>query len=487
MFGGMLAANSGGFIGVAHLRVVIAVIGARRFLEGAREGRRIRACGRCCCSPAACTRSPSCPICKMVGRPAWWVILLYIPIVNFVVLAILSIDLAKSFGKSTGYGIGLWLLSFIFYPMLGFGDAAYEGPSVARVVNQQGRVGVDAVLACRGEFGPGTHRIGARGRQRRGHRRARGVRARPADAHQRAGADRHPGGVRVVGHQHGDAAGRGGPRRPLALRLGLQRVLPRQPDRHRGRPAPPPTACVRPIPFAVGLLLFCGRPRGRRPGARRCGARDGPGPAGPRGRVDVGDLLRVHRPGVPARAAARRCSPSSPAPGSSRRSPGPALAGVVGSAFGWRWVFLGLLPLCAVIGLVALAGVAAIDAPEDADVEGVEPRQRAARRRRRRGWCWPGSGRARRSSAVGAGRASALALGLPALRRLLPPGTLVARRGMPATVLCRGLLTFAFFAGDAYVPYALITVRGLSSRRGRHRPHRGHRHLDAWRRGLQAR
>jgi MFS family permease len=30
-------------------------------------------------------------------------------------------------------------------------------------------------------------------------------------------------------------------------------------------------------------------------------------------------------------------------------------------------------------------------------------------------------------------------------------------------VLCRGLLTFAFFAGDAYVPFAMITVRGLSS------------------------
>ena len=69
------------------------------------------------------------PIAKISGRPAWWVILLYIPIVNIVVLAILSIDLAKSFGKSTGYGIGLWLLSFIFYPMLGFGSAAYVGPA----------------------------------------------------------------------------------------------------------------------------------------------------------------------------------------------------------------------------------------------------------------------------------------------------------------------------------------------------------------------
>lgn len=78
------------------------------------------------------------PICKITGRPAWWVILLYIPIVNIVVLAILSIDLAKSFGKGTGYGIGLWLLSFIFYPMLGFGDARYLGPSAPGTAGSYG-------------------------------------------------------------------------------------------------------------------------------------------------------------------------------------------------------------------------------------------------------------------------------------------------------------------------------------------------------------
>jgi hypothetical protein len=66
---------------------------------------------------------------KIAGRPSWWAILLYVPIVNIVVLAILSIDLAKSFGKGTGYGIGLWLLPFIFYPMLGLGAAAYAGPA----------------------------------------------------------------------------------------------------------------------------------------------------------------------------------------------------------------------------------------------------------------------------------------------------------------------------------------------------------------------
>jgi hypothetical protein len=44
--------------------------------------------------------------CKVVGRPGWWVILLLIPFVNFIIGVILSIDLAKSFGKGVGFGLG---------------------------------------------------------------------------------------------------------------------------------------------------------------------------------------------------------------------------------------------------------------------------------------------------------------------------------------------------------------------------------------------
>lgn len=69
--------------------------------------------------------------CEIVGRPVWWVIMLLIPCVNIVFGIILCIDLAKSFGKDAGYGIGLALLSIIFFPMLGFGKAQYIGPSVA--------------------------------------------------------------------------------------------------------------------------------------------------------------------------------------------------------------------------------------------------------------------------------------------------------------------------------------------------------------------
>lgn len=39
----------------------------------------------------------------------------------------IALGIAKSFGKGPGYGIGLWLLPIIFYPMLGFGSAEYQG------------------------------------------------------------------------------------------------------------------------------------------------------------------------------------------------------------------------------------------------------------------------------------------------------------------------------------------------------------------------
>jgi hypothetical protein len=63
---------------------------------------------------------------EIAGRPLWWIVLLIIPGVNLIAAIIVSIDVARKFGKSTGYGIGLALLGFIFYPMLGFSDAQYN-------------------------------------------------------------------------------------------------------------------------------------------------------------------------------------------------------------------------------------------------------------------------------------------------------------------------------------------------------------------------
>ncbi len=70
-------------------------------------------------------------ILEIVGRPIWWILLLLIPCVNFVVAIMLGIDMARSFGKSEAFGVGLALLGFIFYPILGFGSAQYRGPAAA--------------------------------------------------------------------------------------------------------------------------------------------------------------------------------------------------------------------------------------------------------------------------------------------------------------------------------------------------------------------
>jgi hypothetical protein len=65
---------------------------------------------------------------KIVGKPTWWIIMFFIPIAN-IIYAIWTINmLSKSFGKDEGFTVGLLLLGFIFYPILGFGDAKYLGP-----------------------------------------------------------------------------------------------------------------------------------------------------------------------------------------------------------------------------------------------------------------------------------------------------------------------------------------------------------------------
>ncbi len=62
---------------------------------------------------------------EIAGKPAWWFILFLIPLVNLVVGILVSISIAQNFGKGTGFALGLVFLPFIFYLILGFGDAQY--------------------------------------------------------------------------------------------------------------------------------------------------------------------------------------------------------------------------------------------------------------------------------------------------------------------------------------------------------------------------
>ncbi|MGA8807804.1 MAG: DUF5684 domain-containing protein [Thermoanaerobaculia bacterium] len=63
---------------------------------------------------------------EIAGKPLWWFILLLIPFVNLIVMIIVLVALARNFGKGIGFALGLLILPFIFYPILGFGDARYQ-------------------------------------------------------------------------------------------------------------------------------------------------------------------------------------------------------------------------------------------------------------------------------------------------------------------------------------------------------------------------
>src|SRR5690606_2385884 len=54
-------------------------------------------------------------------------------------------------------------------------------------------------------------------------------------------------------------------------------------------------------------------------------------------------------------------------------------------------------------------------------------------------------------------------VGLQPFRRLTPPGTLSSSPGLPATVFSRGLIMFAFYGADAFIPYTLTHAKGTST------------------------
>lgn len=64
---------------------------------------------------------------KVAGQPGWWLILYFIPLVNIVIEIIVQVGVAEKFGKGGGFAVGLIFLPFIFYPILAFGEAKYQG------------------------------------------------------------------------------------------------------------------------------------------------------------------------------------------------------------------------------------------------------------------------------------------------------------------------------------------------------------------------
>jgi MFS family permease len=140
---------------------------------------------------------------------------------------------------------------------------------------------------------------------------------------------------------------------------------------------------------------------------------------------------------------------------------GPGLAAFVGDHLGWRWVFLGLVPIVGVCGIAVLGSVGRIAAP-DAPLEEVSSLRDALLTAIGAALTLAGVADARWFVAVPM-TAIGLAILVPAFRRLTPPGTLRARRGLPAAVLIRGVLTFSFFQADAFVPLSLTSLKGVST------------------------
>ena len=60
------------------------------------------------------------------GEDGWKAL---IPIVGFIIWIIVALDLAKSFGRGTGFGIGLIIFPYIWSLILGFGSDTYKGPA----------------------------------------------------------------------------------------------------------------------------------------------------------------------------------------------------------------------------------------------------------------------------------------------------------------------------------------------------------------------
>lgn len=141
---------------------------------------------------------------------------------------------------------------------------------------------------------------------------------------------------------------------------------------------------------------------------------------------------------------------------------GPTVAGLVTQYLSWRWVFLGLIPLVLFASALLL--------PVIRQLRGAHPAEPTAPR--------PGLVLAACLAAVGLGGITwagqhpsptavvvgpvALALLVPAVRTVLPRGTLTARPGIPLLVLSRGLLSAVFFGAEAFLPLTLTAVHGFT-------------------------
>ena len=145
---------------------------------------------------------------------------------------------------------------------------------------------------------------------------------------------------------------------------------------------------------------------------------------------------------------------------------GPAVAGTIAEEVGWRWVFAAILPLVPLNALLTVPALMRMGPPPPSELEAeaaadeVNDRRVVLAVRLAIGVGLVVAGLSWRSWLAIPVVVAGAAIAFPALRRLLPPGTLRGAAGQPAAIAARGLQTFCFFGAEAFLPLALQDVRG---------------------------
>ncbi|HEU0000192.1 MAG TPA: MFS transporter [Ktedonobacteraceae bacterium] len=141
---------------------------------------------------------------------------------------------------------------------------------------------------------------------------------------------------------------------------------------------------------------------------------------------------------------------------------GPALAGIIADFWGWRWVFLGLVPVLPVATILLLPSLQKLTLAATSASWNLQRLFAAV------------------GLVIGSGMTLAglqvpsvplaiiitlagLAVGIPSLHRILPAGTLKAKAGLPAAIATMGLLSLGYFGGEAFLPLTLISIRGQNT------------------------
>lgn len=139
---------------------------------------------------------------------------------------------------------------------------------------------------------------------------------------------------------------------------------------------------------------------------------------------------------------------------------GPLVTGLLVDTVGWRWVFLGVVPLVALGMAVLLPALGRTEPSGDAPHLGVSTIMWAVVAAISVGVLNLG-GENISTQDVLIGLPFLVALGIAAWR-LLPPGTFTLGRGLPSVIAARGAIGASFMAAEAYLPLMLQDLHGYS-------------------------